>query len=275
MSSSSSSSSSTPAGAAAAAGSNRPLADLFRTVMQQQQQQQGGASTGVQDEQQQQQLLKCRYSLLVSTLKGLLRSGGGTALGDARLMCASVKVTAIVVGLCSAAGAASSSGSSRVGALSVQQLAPWMALAARCVITAVEMHMSLKGKVAAGAPELAGSNVHALMVEVAAEMPDGLLQQLLPAVSWLVDCLEQHQLTLRVPAELLKEQQRMNSRLHRGMAAVMRGPHVRMAEAAQPGAAGTPGVEEMLHNVHSIAMCILAQVPQAYACNNPGVWASE
>jgi hypothetical protein len=112
----------------------------------QQQQQQGGASAAGQDEQQL-QLPKRLYSLLISTLKGLLLSNGDTATGDIRLMLAAVDVSELVVGICSAAGASSSSSSRGAAAapLSAQLVAPWMALAARCVTTAIEMHMSLHG----------------------------------------------------------------------------------------------------------------------------------
>jgi hypothetical protein len=233
-----------------------------------QQQQQSEATTEGQDP-----LLllpKRVYSLLVSCLKGLLLSNGDTAAGDIRLMLAGVDVAELIVHLCSAAGAADSS-SSRDAALSAQQATPWMALAARCVTTTIEMHISLHAENAPGVAEIIRSSTDQREKETAKKL-DAPLQQLLPAVQWLVDSLQEYQRDLGVPLESFMKLQQMNSYVQMAMPAAMMGLCMRVGQEDIRNMRVPASVRagEMANVMHRIAMPILAQTPHTYACNNPG-----
>jgi hypothetical protein len=255
--------------AAVLAGSSQSLAVMFRTAMQQQQQ--GGATAEEPNEQQQLLLPKRLYSLLISLLKGLLLSNGDTA-GDIRLMLASIDAAELAIHLCKAAGASSSSSSSSSrGALSVQQISPWMALAARGVTTAVEMHLSLMNENAPGLADIKRSSSADPIEKQIANKPDAPLERLLPIDTWLLQQLKQHQQGLGVPGGLVSELQEMLTYVETALPAAMMGLCVRVDEAAvRAGTINSVGGAEMGNVLHRIAMPVLAQTPHGYACNNPG-----
>jgi hypothetical protein len=260
---------STPS-AAAAVESSQPLVAMFCSAMEQQQL--GGAKAEEPTEQQQLlQLPKRLYSLLVSSLKGLLLTNGDTAAGDIRVMLASVDVAELAVQLCKAAASSSSSSSSSRGALSVQQVSPWMALAARGVTMAVQSHITLLNENAAGLAEIKHSSTADATEKDIARKPNAPLERLLPVVTWLVGQLQQHQQVLGVPAELVAELQQLLTYVQSALPAVVMGLCVRVDEAAmQAGTIHSVGGAEMGNAMHRIAMRVLAQTPHAYACNNPG-----
>jgi hypothetical protein len=135
------------------------------------------------------------------------------------------------------------------------------------------MMMSLHAENAAGLAELARGSTDAQV----AKKPDAPLQRLLPAVGWLVDCLQQHRQAVGVPAETVEELQQMNSYVQMAMPAAMLGLCMRVDEAAVRNMMSpqSVGAAEMANVMHRIAMPVLVQTPHAYACNNPGVLASE
>jgi hypothetical protein len=279
---------STSAAAAAAAGSSQPLVAMVCSAMQQQQQrgsataeepteqqQQQGGGTAEEPTEQQQQLPKRLYSLLVSSLKGILLNISDTA-GYIRLMLASVEAAKLVVHLCKAAARSGSSSSSSKGTLSVQQLCPWMALAARSVAAAIESHMRLSNdNNAAGLAEIISSNNADAVDKEIATNPDIVLEQLPPAVTWLVEQLQQHQHALGVPAELVAELQQLLSHVQQALPAATTGLCVGLNEpAVGAGTVNSVGCAEMGNVMHRIAMSVMAQTPHAYACNNPGMFDS-
>jgi hypothetical protein len=283
---------STPSAAAAAAAleSGQPLVDMFckamqqqqqvgatpedATEQQQQQQQQGGATVeDPTEQQQQQQLLKRLYSLLVTSLKGLALCKGDSAAGGIRLMLASIDAAELAVHLCKAAASSGSSSSSSRGALSVQLLGPWMALATLAVTTAIEAHMSLIDELAPSLAEIKRSSTTDTIEKEIASNPDAPLGRMLPVVTWLVEQLQQHQQGLGVPAELVAELQQLHMLLP--ASATMTGACVRVDEAAvQAGTVNSLSGAEMRNVMHRVAMTVLAQTPHAYACNNPGMCGS-
>jgi hypothetical protein len=187
-------------------------------------------------------------------------------------MLASIDAAELVVHLCKTA-ASSGSSSSSSGALSVQQVAPWMALAARGVTCAVEMFVRMTNGNAAGLAEVKRSSTADAIEQEIARNPNAPLARLLPVDTWLVEQLQQHQQGLGVPAELVAEMQQLQMLLP--ASAVMTGPCVEANEAAvQAGAVNSVSSAEMRDAMHRVAASVLAQTPHAYACNNPGVFAS-
>ena len=83
------------------------------------------------------------------------------------------------------------------------------------------------------------------------------LPQLLPAVAWLVESLQQHRQALAVPPQLLAEQQQLNS-------------YLQSVAWSEPGREPSEAAE-LAEEMQRIAACVMAQVPHDYACNNPGV----